>query len=92
MNIPYKKLLYPLGVVLLINFLMHGCFIIAIERPLFYYEYLALPLVFTFLPNTKIRYFILTVVLILDAIISLARFYFFDSFNYISKIPSLFIS
>lgn len=88
----FKKLAYPIGVILLINFLMHGCFLIAIERPLFYYEYLALPLVFTFLPNTKIRYFILTAVLILDAIISLARFYFFDSFNYISKIPSLFFS
>ena len=27
-----------------------------------------------------------------DAIVSLARFYFFDSFNYITKIPSLFFS
>jgi hypothetical protein len=27
-----------------------------------------------------------------DAVVSLARFYFFDSFNYINKIPSLFFS
>jgi hypothetical protein len=71
---------------------MHGCFLIAIERPIFYYEYLALPFIFTFLPNNKLRWIALALTLLGDAIVSLARFYFFDSFNYITKIPSLFFS
>lgn len=71
---------------------MHGCFLIAIERPIFYYEYLALPFIFTLLPNNKLRWIALALTLLGDAIVSLARFYFFDSFNYITKIPSLFFS
>jgi len=71
---------------------MHGCFLIAIERPIFYYEYLSLPFIFTLLPNNKLRWIALALTLLGDAIVSLARFYFFDSFNYITKIPSLFFS
>jgi len=71
---------------------MHGFFLIAIERPIFYYEYLALPFIFTLLPNNKLRWIALALTLLGDAIVSLARFYFFDSFNYITKIPSLFFS
>jgi hypothetical protein len=71
---------------------MHGFFLIAIERPIFYYEYLALPFIFTLLPNNKLRWLALSLTLLGDVVVSLARFYFFDSFNYITKIPSIFFS
>ena len=87
-----KNIVYPVGVILILNVFMHCCFLIAIERPIFYYEYLALPFIFTFLPNNKLRWIALALTLLGDAIVSLARFYFFDSFNYITKIPSLFFS
>ena len=87
-----KNIIYPVSMIVLINVIMHGCFFIAIDRPIFYYEYLALPLIFTFLPNNKLRWIALALTLLGDAIVSLARFYFFDSFNYITKIPSLFFS
>ena len=87
-----KNIIYPVSIILLINVIMHGCFLIAIERPIFYYEYLALPFIFTLLPNNKLRWIALALTLLGDAIVSLARFYFFDSFNYITKIPSLFFS
>jgi len=44
------------------------------------------------LPNNKLRWIALALTLLGDAIVSLARFYFFDSFNYITKISSLFFS
>jgi hypothetical protein len=87
-----KNIVYPVGVILMLNVFMHGCFLIAIDRPVFYYEYLALPLLFTYLPNNKMRWAILSITILGDVIVSLARFYFFDSFNYITKIPSLFFS
>jgi len=87
-----KNIIYPVSIILLINVIMHGFFLIAIERPIFYYEYLALPFIFTLLPNNKLRWIALALTLLGDAIVSLARFYFFDSFNYITKIPSLFFS
>jgi len=87
-----KNIVYPVGVILMLNVFMHGGFLIAIDRPMFYYEYLALPLLFTYLPNNKMRWAILSIIILGDGILSLSRFYFFDSFNYITKIPSLFFS
>ena len=92
MKLSIKNIIYPVSAIVLLNFIMHGCFLIAIERPIFYYEYLALPFVFTLLPNNKLRWVILSLTILGDAVVSLARFYFFDTFNYISKIPSLFFS
>jgi hypothetical protein len=71
-----KNIIYPISMIVLINVIMHGCFFIAIARPIFYYEYLALPLIFTFLPNNKLRWIALALTLLGDAIVSLARFYF----------------
>jgi hypothetical protein len=87
-----KNIIYPISMIVLINVIMHGCFFIAIERPIFYYEYLALPFIFTLIPNNKLRWLALSLTLLGDVVVSLARFYFFDSFNYITKIPSIFFS
>ena len=88
----YNKIIIPLLVIVLLNLIEHGFYLISIERPVFYYEYLAIPLVFTFISNKLIRVLIITFIVISDAIISLAQFYFFDTFNYITKIPSFFKS
>lgn len=92
MKLSIKKIIYPVSAIVLINLIMHGFFLIAIERPVFYYEYLALPFIFTLLPNNQLRWVVLSLTVLGDAVVSLARFYFFDTFNYISKIPSLFFS
>lgn len=92
MKLSIKNIIYPVSAIVLINLIMHGFFLIAIERPVFYYEYLALPFIFTLLPNNQLRWVVLSLTVLGDAVVSLARFYFFDTFNYISKIPSLFFS
>jgi hypothetical protein len=88
----YNKIIIPLLVIVFLNLIEHGFYLISIERPVFYYEYLAIPLVFSFISNKLIRLLIITFIVISDAIISLAQFYFFDTFNYINKIPSFFKS
>ena len=87
----YNKIIIPLLVIVLLNLIEHGFYLISIERPVFYYEYLAIPLVFTFISNKLIRLLIITFIVISDAIISLAQFYFFDTFNYITKISSFLL-
>jgi hypothetical protein len=88
----WQKIFIPALIIIILSFIAHGLFIISIERPVIYYEYLAIPLLFTFFPNQRIRFLLLTLILLADSIISLSRFYFFDTFNYLSKIPSLFKS
>jgi hypothetical protein len=88
----WQKIFIPALTIIILSFIAHGLFIISIERPVIYYEYLAIPLLFTFFPNQRIRFLLLTLILLADSIISLSRFYFFDTFNYLSKIPSLFKS
>ena len=88
----YNKIIIPLLVIVFLNLIEHGFYLISIERPVFYYEYLAIPLVFTFISNKLIRLLIITCIVISDAVISLAQFYFFDTFNYITKLPSFFNS
>ena len=78
----YNKIIIPLLVIVLLNLIEHGFYLISIERPVFYYEYLAIPLVFTFISNKLIRLIIITFIVISDAIISLAQFYFFDTFSF----------
>ena len=69
----YNKIIIPLLVIVLLNLIEHGFYLISIERPIFYYEYLAIPLVFTFISNKLIRVLIITFIVISDAIISLAQ-------------------
>jgi hypothetical protein len=76
----------------LFNIILNGFYLISLERPYFYYEYLALPLLFCYIPKNRIRVLVLGLVLLADAAISLAHFYFFDTVNYLRKLPSLFIT
>ena len=87
-----KQYLYFAVWVLVINFILNGLFQVVLERPYFYYEYLAVPLLFFFIPKNWMRVFLLGFILIADAIISIAHIYYFDTVNYLRKIPSLFIT
>ena len=87
-----KQFLNFAAIILIINILLSGFFQISLDRPLFYYEYLLLPLAFSFYKNKILRGITLGVFVLSDAIISLARFYYFDTFNYVRKFPSLFLS
>ena len=77
---------------LLVNVALSAFYLLPLERPYFYYEYLAIPLVFCFIPKNWIRVLVLSAVLLADVLISLAHFYFFDTLNYLRKLPSLFIA
>ena len=77
---------------LLLNFLLSGCYLVYVDRPIFYYEYLFLPLLFIWIPNRLFQYVLVFSFLFIDLLISFSHFYFFDSFNYLVKLPSLFIS
>jgi len=71
---------------------LNGFFQVVLERPYFYYEYLAIPLLFCFIPKSWMRALLLSIILVADAIISIAHIYYFDTVNYLRKIPSLFIT
>ena len=91
MNANFKNIILPLFVIVFLNLLGHGFYLISIERPVLYYEYLLIPLIFAFTSNKTVRYLIIGFIIISDAIISLSLFYFFDTFNYLTKLPSFFI-
>jgi len=92
MNASFKNIILPLFVIIFLNLLGHGFYLISIERPVLYYEYLLIPLIFAFTSNKTVRYLIIGFIIISDAIISLSLFYFFDTFNYLTKLPSFFNS
>ena len=87
-----KLVLFLVLIFFLFNIILNGFYLISLERPYFYYEYLALPLLFCYIPKNRFRVLVLGLVLLADAVISLAHFYFFDTVNYLRKLPSLFIT
>jgi hypothetical protein len=87
----YQILLIVISL-LVFNLLLSAFQLMPIDRPYFYYEYLAIPFLFCFIPKNWIRSLVLGLQLFADAIISLAHLYFFDTVNYILKFPSLFIT
>lgn len=76
--------------IIILNILLSGFHIMPIERPYFYYEYLAVPLLFCYISNKWMQMLILGLIIFADAVISLSHLYFFDPVNYIRKFPSLF--
>ena len=76
----------------ILNFLLSGCYFVYVDRPVIYYEYIFLPLLFVFIANRTFQYVSVSMLIFMDVLLSLSHFYFFDSFNYLVKFPSLFIS
>ena len=70
----YSKIVAPTIVIVLLNLILHGFYLVSIERPVFYYEYLTIPLVFAFLKNRLLRYVMIAGIIISDVVISLTQF------------------
>lgn len=77
---------------LVLNIVLSGCYLLYVDRPFVYYEYLILPLFLVIVSSRLIQFTAIALLVSLDLLISLSHFYFFDSFNYLVKLPSLFIS
>jgi hypothetical protein len=61
-------------------------------RPFVYYEYLLVPFVFSLSQKYFFRFFALLVLIISDLLISISKIYYFDTFNFLQKFSSIFIS
>jgi hypothetical protein len=75
-----------------LNLLLSGFYLVYVDRPFVYYEYLFLPFLLSVFLNRAVQYFLIALFVLIDLLLSFSHFYFFDSFNYLVKAPSLFIS
>jgi len=80
--------------VLLIGFnLLLGAFnLLYLGRPIVYYEYLLIPLLFSFSSRYYYRVIVLLGLVFSDLLISISKIYYFDTFNFLQKFSSIFIS
>jgi hypothetical protein len=86
------KILIILLVVLIINIALTGFLEITVKRPVIYYEYLLLPTILLLINKHWLRVIVFLGLLSLDLAFNLSHLYYFDLFNYLEKLPSLFIS
>ena len=77
---------------LLLNLLLSGFYFIFLDRPVFFYEYLFLPLFLSTFSNKFLQYLSIISLIFIDLLISISHFYFYDTFNYVAKLPSLFFA
>ena len=75
-----------------INLLLSAFYALQLDRPIFYYEYLFIPLIFSFFRNYYLRFFTILGLLLADVLISISKLYYFDTFNFLQKFSSIFIS
>ena len=59
---------------------------------MFYYEYFLIPVVFSFSQNYFFRFITILGLLISDLLVSISKIYYFDTFNFLQKFRSIFIS
>ena len=88
----YVKEFPTILIIVLINIVLTGFLEITISRPIIYYEYIFLPIVIILAGKHIYRTAILISLILLDILYNLSHLYFFDIFNYIGKIPYLFIA
>lgn len=86
------KITVTVFIILLINLVLTGFLEVTIKRPIIYYEYAILPFVLLLANKHSYRTIILIGLILLDLVYNLSHLYYFDLFNYIEKIPYLFIS
>jgi hypothetical protein len=87
-----SKLLLLLLVILIVNIALTGFLEISVNRPVIYYEYLLLPTLLLLINRHWLRVSVFLGLIILDLAFNLSHLYYFDLFNYLEKLPSLFIS
>lgn len=92
--LPYhtNKALYLLLIICIINLLFGTFYLLHLGRPVLYYEYLLIPVVFSFSQNYLFRFFTILGLLISDLLVSISKIYYFDTFNFLQKFSSIFIS
>jgi ABC-type iron transport system FetAB permease component len=75
-----------------INLLFGTFYLLNLGRPFVYYEYLLIPFVFSLSQKYFFRFFAILVLIISDLLISISKIYYFDTFNFLQKFSSIFIS
>jgi hypothetical protein len=75
-----------------INLLLGAFNLLYLGRPIVYYEYLLIPLLFSFSSRYYYRVIVLLVIVFSDLLISISKIYYFDTFNFLQKFSSIFIS
>jgi hypothetical protein len=88
----YAKGFPIIVIIVLINIVLTGFLEITIRRPIIYYEYIFLPILLIVVDKNIYRTIILIGLILLDIVYNLSHLYFFDIFNYIGKIPYLYIA
>ncbi len=88
----YKKIIITLVIILLLNIVLTGFLDVTIKRPLLYYEYIFLPLVLIIVRKHFLKLVVFMGLVLTDIIYNLSHLYYFDVFNYVEKLPYLFIS
>jgi hypothetical protein len=86
------KILIVLVIIILINIALTGFLEISVKRPVIYYEYLLLPTLLLLINRHWLRVSVFLGLILLDLAFNLSHLYYFDLFNYLQKLPSLFIS
>ena len=87
-----NKALYLLLIICSINLLFGAFYLLHLGRPVLYYEYLLIPFVFSFTRNYFFRFITIFGLLVSDLLISISKIYYFDTFNFLQKFSSIFIS
>ena len=78
--------------IVLINLLFSTFYLLQLGRPFLYYEYILIPLFFSFFKNYFFRFFAVLILFVSDLLITVSKIYYFDAFNFLQKLNSIFIS
>ena len=87
-----NKALYLLLIIFSINLLFGTFYLLNLGRPLLYYEYFLIPIIFSISRNYLFRFITIFSLLISDILISISKLYYFDTFNFLQKFSSIFIT
>jgi hypothetical protein len=90
-KVPHKPF-YMILIVLGINLLLGAFNLLYLGRPIVYFEYLLIPLLFSFSGSYYYRFIVLLGLVFSDLLISISKIYYFDTFNFLQKFRSIFIS
>jgi len=91
-NKPLYSSFYLVLILLGINLLLGAFNLLYLGRPIVYYEYLLIPLLFSFSGSYYYRFIVLLGLVFSDLLISISKIYYFDTFNFLQKFSSIFIS
>ncbi len=91
-NMVTNKLFSLLLIFFIINLILGAFNLLQLGRSFIYYEYLLIPLLFAFSRNYYFRFSAILSLFLSDILISISKIYYFDTFNFLQKFSSIFIS